>query len=59
MATLNSWICHQVDAWQHSASLVGSSVEGSGAAELQDGIRGRRWCVMCWCAVVMGDDVAS
>ena len=35
---LKNWICHQVDAPPHSASPVGVAMEGSSAAELQDGI---------------------
>ena len=31
-----------MDAWPHSASLVGAAMEGGGAAELQDGVGGRR-----------------
>ncbi len=47
-----------MDAWPHSASLVGAAMEGGGAADLQDGVVGRRWCLMSlvgWCAAVMRD----
>nr|BAD29326.1 hypothetical protein [Oryza sativa Japonica Group] len=33
-------------------------MEGGGAADLQDGVVGRRWCLMSlfgWCAAVMRD----
>ena len=46
-----------MDAWPHSASLVGAAMEGGGGAELQDGVGGRRRCR--WCAAVMVGEEAT
>ena len=51
-----------MDAWPHSASLIGAAMEGSGAAELQDrvgALKGGGDARCCWCAAVMRDDAAS
>ena len=51
-----------MDAWPHSASLIGAAMEGSGAAELQDrvgALKGGGDARCCWCAAVMLEDAAN
>ena len=51
-----------MDAWPHSASLIGAAMEGSGAAELQDrvgALKGGGDARCCWCAAVMREDAAN